>query len=41
MASVTFKNVNKKFGDLTIIKNIDFEVEDKEFLVLVVLLIYI
>lgn len=35
MASVTFKNVNKKFGDLTIIKNLDIEVQDKEFLVLV------
>jgi len=35
MASVTFQNVNKKFGDLTIIKNLDIEVQDKEFLVLV------
>ena len=29
MASVTFQNVNKKFGDLTIIKNLDIEVQDK------------
>lgn len=35
MSSVTFKNIVKKFGDLTIIKNLNIEVEDKEFLVLV------
>lgn len=35
MASVTYKNVVKKFGDLTIIKNLNIAVEDKEFLVLV------
>ena len=35
MASVTFQNVNKKFGDLTIIKDLNIEVQDKEFLVLV------
>jgi multiple sugar transport system ATP-binding protein len=35
MASVTFQNVQKKFGDLTIIKGLDITVEDKEFLVLV------
>ncbi|CAG0961924.1 partial sulfate transport system ATP-binding protein, partial [Anaerolineae bacterium] len=35
MASVTYKNVVKKFGDLTIIKNLNIVVEDKEFLVLV------
>ncbi|CAG1014079.1 sulfate transport system ATP-binding protein [Anaerolineales bacterium] len=35
MASVTYKNVVKKFGDLTIIKGMDIEVADKEFLVLV------
>jgi multiple sugar transport system ATP-binding protein len=35
MASVTFKNINKKFGDQTIIKNLNLEVQDKEFLVLV------
>ncbi|KXK11986.1 MAG: putative ABC transporter ATP-binding protein [Chloroflexi bacterium OLB14] len=35
MASVTYQNVIKKFGDLEIIKNLNFQVEDKEFLVLV------
>jgi len=35
MASVTFQNVEKKFGDLTIIKSLNINVEDKEFLVLV------
>lgn len=35
MASVTFKNIVKKFGDLTIIKDLNIEVQDKEFLVLV------
>jgi multiple sugar transport system ATP-binding protein len=35
MASVTFQNVHKKFGDLTIIKDLNIEVQDKEFLVLV------
>ena len=35
MASVTFQNVHKKFGDLTIIKGLNIEVQDKEFLVLV------
>jgi multiple sugar transport system ATP-binding protein len=35
MASVTFQNIVKKFGDLTIIKNLNIEVQDKEFLVLV------
>ncbi len=35
MASVTYQNVEKKFGDLTIIKSLDITVEDKEFLVLV------
>lgn len=35
MASVTFQNINKKFGDLTIIRSLDIEVQDKEFLVLV------
>jgi len=35
MASVTFKNIHKKFGDLPIIKNLNIEVQDKEFLVLV------
>ena len=35
MASVTYKNVFKKFGDLMIIKDLNIQVEDKEFLVLV------
>lgn len=35
MSSVTYKNVVKKFGDLTIIKNLNIEVKDQEFLVLV------
>jgi multiple sugar transport system ATP-binding protein len=35
MANVTYKNVVKKFGDLTIIKQLNIEVQDKEFLVLV------
>lgn len=35
MASVTFKNVDKKFGDVEIIKKLNIEVQDKEFLVLV------
>jgi multiple sugar transport system ATP-binding protein len=35
MASVTYKNVCKKFGDMTAVDNLDIHVEDKEFLVLV------
>lgn len=35
MASVTFKQLHKRFGDVTIIKSLDIEVHDKEFLVLV------
>ncbi len=35
MASVTYKNVVKKFGDTTAVDNVSFHVEDKEFLVLV------
>ena len=35
MASVTYKNVYKKFGDTTAVSNLDIRVEDKEFLVLV------
>jgi multiple sugar transport system ATP-binding protein len=35
MASVTYKNVVKKFGDATAVDNVSFHVEDKEFLVLV------
>ncbi len=35
MASVTYENVVKKFGDMTAVDNINFHVDDKEFLVLV------
>lgn len=35
MASVTYKNVVKQFGDIKAVNNMDFHVEDKEFLVLV------
>ncbi|MCD6577404.1 MAG: sn-glycerol-3-phosphate ABC transporter ATP-binding protein UgpC [Anaerolineaceae bacterium] len=35
MASVTFKNVVKKFGDVTAVNNLNFKIDDKEFLVLV------
>jgi len=35
MANVTYKNVFKKFGDVSVIKDLNIEVEDKEFLVLV------
>ena len=35
MASVTYKNVVKKFGDVTAVNQINFDVADKEFLVLV------
>ncbi len=35
MASVTYKNVTKNFGDVVAVNNMSFEVADKEFLVLV------
>ena len=35
MASVTYKNVTKKFGDVIAVNNLDIHIEDKEFLVLV------
>ena len=35
MASVTYKNVWKKFGDVIALKDMSIDVEDKEFLVLV------
>src|SRR5512143_2216440 len=35
MASVTYENVVKKFGDMAAVDNISFHVDDKEFLVLV------
>ena len=35
MASVTFRNVVKKYGDVTAVNDLNIEVADKEFLVLV------
>lgn len=35
MASVTFDNVVKKFGDVTAVNDLSFKIDDKEFLVLV------
>jgi multiple sugar transport system ATP-binding protein len=35
MASVTYTQVTKKFGDVTAVNNFNLEVEDKEFMVLV------
>jgi len=35
MASVTYRNVTKRFGDVVAINNLSLEVQDKEFLVLV------
>ena len=35
MASVTFKNVYKRFGDVIAVNDLDIQVDDKEFLVLV------
>jgi multiple sugar transport system ATP-binding protein len=35
VASVTFKNVNKRYGDLTIVHDLNIDVADKEFLVFV------
>ena len=35
MAGVTFKNMYKKYGDVTAVNNLDLEIKDKEFLVLV------
>ncbi len=35
MASVTYKNVTKRFGDVVAVNNLNIEIEDKEFLVLV------
>jgi len=34
MASITLKNLRKCYGDAVVIKNVDFKIEDKEFLVL-------
>lgn len=35
MASVTFENVTKRFGDVTAVSDLSLEIEDKEFVVLV------
>jgi multiple sugar transport system ATP-binding protein len=35
MASVTYKHVTKKFGDMVAVNDLDIQVNDKEFLVLV------
>ena len=35
MASVTYRNVHKSFGNNVVIKNMNLEIEDKEFLVFV------
>jgi len=35
MASVSFKNVFKKYGDVTAVNDLNIQIEDKEFLVLV------
>jgi multiple sugar transport system ATP-binding protein len=35
MASVTYQNVYKKYGDVTAVNNLNIHVDDKEFLVLV------
>src|SRR3972149_5574658 len=35
MASVTYENVSKRFGDVTAVDDMNFTVDDKEFLVLV------
>jgi multiple sugar transport system ATP-binding protein len=35
MASVTYEHVTKRFGDVTAVNDLDIQIEDKEFLVLV------
>ncbi|HFB52190.1 MAG TPA: ABC transporter ATP-binding protein, partial [Anaerolineae bacterium] len=35
MASVTYDHVTKKYGDVTALKDLNLEIHDKEFLVLV------
>src|SRR5512136_1362777 len=35
MASVTYENVSKRFGDVTAVGNLNLNIVDKEFLVLV------
>ena len=34
MADIVLKNIYKRFGDFTAVKNLDLEIRDKEFLVL-------
>ena len=35
MASVTFENVVKRYGNVTAVSNLNLEIPDKEFLVFV------
>ncbi len=35
MASVTYKNIYKRYGDVTVITDLNLEIEDKEFIVFV------
>ncbi len=35
MASVEFRNVTKKFGDVVAVNNVNFKARDREFLILV------
>ena len=35
MATVTYEHVNKKFGDVSAVKDLNLQVRDEEFLVLV------
>ena len=35
MASVTYKHVYKRFGDVVAVNDLDIHIEDKEFLVFV------
>ena len=35
MGSITLNKINKSFGDTEVLKNIDLEIKDGEFLILV------
>ena len=35
MAGITFKNVAKRFGDVSVIENLDLDIHDHEFMVFV------
>ena len=35
MAGITFKNVAKRFGEVSVIENLDLEIHDHEFMVFV------